>query len=189
VLGAGRLDPLQTGFSASNRLYETADGWICVVAEHPTELEGLARVTGVESLAGAGGAPGSGDRTAASDPEEGGGDYERSRALADVFCSRGTTEWLDRLESAGVPAARPVPHNNLAAMHDPELRRTGRVAEVLSPEGYGVREIAMLVRVTGATVPPYRLAPGLGEHTDAILSWLGCPDTQIAWLRARGAVR
>src|SRR3954454_7393247 len=32
VIGADRLDPLQFGFGPFERLYETADGWVCVVA-------------------------------------------------------------------------------------------------------------------------------------------------------------
>ena len=32
VLGAGKLDELQLGFGALNRLYQTEDDWICVVA-------------------------------------------------------------------------------------------------------------------------------------------------------------
>ncbi len=32
VLGAGRLDTLQYGFGPFERLYRTADGWICLAA-------------------------------------------------------------------------------------------------------------------------------------------------------------
>jgi crotonobetainyl-CoA:carnitine CoA-transferase CaiB-like acyl-CoA transferase len=192
VLGAGRLDPLQTGLSAGNRLYETADGWICLVAEDEAERQALARVTGVTLPADLPGADldgPTGGTPDGDDSAEANGDYECTRALAEVFATRPTAEWLELLGTAGVPVAQPVPHNNVTAMHDPELRRTGRVAEARSPEGYGVREIALLVRVSGAVVPPYRLAPGLGAHTDEILTWLGCSAEEVASLRARGAVR
>src|SRR5439155_26214714 len=33
VLGAGKLDPLQMGVGPFDRLYEAADGWVCIVAK------------------------------------------------------------------------------------------------------------------------------------------------------------
>ena len=64
-----------------------------------------------------------------------------------------------------------------------------RVAEVADPERGNVREIAVLVRVSDADVPPHRLAPALGEHSDEILTWLGYKPDEIAELRESGAVR
>ena len=47
----------------------------------------------------------------------------------------------------------------------------------------------MLLRVSDTESTPHRLAPGLGEHTDELLTELGCSPDEIAELRARGAVR
>ena len=41
VIGAGRLDPLQFGISALDRLYETSDGWVAVVAQTERHFVGL----------------------------------------------------------------------------------------------------------------------------------------------------
>ncbi len=46
VLGAGRLDALQMGVGPLHRLYETADGWIVVVAANDTDIAALGRVLG-----------------------------------------------------------------------------------------------------------------------------------------------
>ena len=73
-------------------------------------------------------------------------------------------------------------------MNDPAARRAGRVAEVEHPELGRVREIDLLVRVSDTARVPHRLAPGLGEHTDEILTELGCSGEEIDALHARGAV-
>ncbi|HRD99716.1 MAG TPA: CoA transferase, partial [Ilumatobacteraceae bacterium] len=48
LLGSERLDPMQYGFSAFDRLYQTADGWVCVAAHTARERLGLARFAAQE---------------------------------------------------------------------------------------------------------------------------------------------
>jgi len=93
------------------------------------------------------------------------------------------------LRAAGVAAVEPVGRNVHAFMNDPEARRTGRVAEVQHPRLGKVRELDVLVRVSDTATTPHRLAPELGEHTDELLTELGCSPEEIAELHARGAVR
>jgi crotonobetainyl-CoA:carnitine CoA-transferase CaiB-like acyl-CoA transferase len=170
-LGAGLLDPLQLGVGAFERLYETADGWICVVARTDDEVAALASATGLELTA---------------DDRSSDGVAER---LAEGFQKETTASWLAALGTAGVPAVEPVGPNVHALMTDPEARALGRVAEVEHPTLGNVREISHLVRVSDADVAPHRLAPGLGEHTDDILRWLSYKPDEIVALRARGAIR
>jgi crotonobetainyl-CoA:carnitine CoA-transferase CaiB-like acyl-CoA transferase len=180
VLGAAKLDPLQFGFGPLERLYRTADGWICVVAVKERDLAALDAVLGLGVL---------NDVRFSSPAARQANEWELADELAAAFEIRSTAEWLKELEAVGVPAAEPKPHNNLAFMHDPENRRTGRVAEVVHPRDGRVREPAVLVRVSGVRTAPHRLAPELGEHTDEILAWLGYSPGAIAALRARGTVR
>ncbi|HXY91934.1 MAG TPA: CoA transferase [Acidimicrobiia bacterium] len=171
AVGAGLLDPLQLGIGPFERLYETADGWVCVVARADDEITALARATRVEL--------GPADRA----------NEQLGERLAAAFATAPTVEWLEVLETAGAPAAEPVGPNLHALMVDPEQRALGRVAEVEHPTLGRVREIAQLVRVSDADVAPHRLAPGLGEHTDDILRGLSYKPEDIVALRARGAIR
>jgi hypothetical protein len=49
--------------------------------------------------------------------------------------------------------------------------------------------MAVLMSVSDAITAPHRLAPGLGEHTDQILSWAGDGPEAVAELRSRRVVR
>ncbi|WP_281689530.1 CaiB/BaiF CoA-transferase family protein [Pseudonocardia thermophila] len=180
VLNAGRLDPLQTGFSALERLYETADGWICVVAATEQEIAALSRATGVGFAAL--------DRfsSPAARVEN---DYELAALLDDAFRTRPTEEWLAALGRAGVPAMEPRPYNNAAFLRDPANHRSRRVAECPHPTLGRVREFDQLLRVSDAAVVPHRLAPDLGAHSDEILAECGFAPEEIRSLREQGTVR
>jgi crotonobetainyl-CoA:carnitine CoA-transferase CaiB-like acyl-CoA transferase len=52
-----------------------------------------------------------------------------------------------------------------------------------------MREIAQLIRVSSAAVPPHRLAPDLGAQTDQILGSLGFGADEVAAWRENGAIR
>jgi crotonobetainyl-CoA:carnitine CoA-transferase CaiB-like acyl-CoA transferase len=167
-LGAGRLDPLQTGRGAFDRVYETADGWVCVVAPRADEQRALLDALGVEAVAD---------------------DDGQSDRLRVAFTTVKTHDVVAQLHAAGVAAVEPVGRNVHAYMNDADARRTRRVAEVPHPRLGNVRELDVLVRVSDASMPPHRLAPGLGEHTDELLAEWGCSPAEIEGLRASGAVR
>lgn len=178
VLGAGKLDPLQYGISALDRLYETADGWLCISVETPAEIHALAAITGCPLLEQ--------NSTVKACRAL---DYELGMALADIFAVQPTSYWQDRLDKEGVPAAQPKPFNNRAFMHDPENVRTRRVAVIEHPEEGNIREPDQYFRMSHCTLPPHRLAPQLGEHTAEILIDLGMTADLIQQLNARAAVR
>lgn len=92
VLGAGKLDPLQYGISALDRLYETADGWICISVQTPTEIRALQSVTGCELLD---------QRTTVQSCQD--IDYELGMALADIIVGQPSTYWHAQFDTAGYP--------------------------------------------------------------------------------------
>jgi len=180
VVGAGSLDPLQMGCGALERLYETADDWICLAAFSDDEIAGLANVLGIEIL---------GCKEFASIEARRDHDYELTQLIASAVATRAAAPLAADLVRAGVAAAVPAGPSNHTFMNDPEQRRTGRVAELPHPGKGKVREVAHLVRVSDADVRPHRLAPELGADTDAILASLGYSHDAISELRQSGAIR
>jgi crotonobetainyl-CoA:carnitine CoA-transferase CaiB-like acyl-CoA transferase len=179
VLGAGRLDPLQMGFSALERLYETADGWVCIVVATDADIAALDRLVSFDLL---------GDPRFASDAARRQHDYELGLLLQRLLLTKTTSEWLVECRRCGVPATEPLPYNNRRFLRDPENHRSGRVAQSVDAAGGTVREIGTLVRVSHCRTPPYRLAPGLGQHTHEILVDLGYSPKAIESLLARHAI-
>jgi crotonobetainyl-CoA:carnitine CoA-transferase CaiB-like acyl-CoA transferase len=167
VVGAGRLDPLQMGFGPFERLYETADSMVCLVAYDEPERATACATLGV-----------------ARDAD----DDRQSDAIMESVRGRRAAEVVATLCANGVAAAQPVGRNVRTFMNDPEQRRLGRVAELLHPVKGNVRELHALLRVSDAAQVPHRLAPELGEHTTAILSHLGYTTDEIDDLRADHAV-
>jgi crotonobetainyl-CoA:carnitine CoA-transferase CaiB-like acyl-CoA transferase len=168
VVGADQLDPLQLGNGAFERLYETADGWVCVVAYTDADREALVKTLAVDRV-----------------PD----DDHQSDLVAAAFAARATATAVEEIRNAGVAIAEPAGRSMHRLMNDPEQRRVGRVAEVAHPDKGNVRELHVLLRVSDAEQAAHQLAPGLGEHTDEVLGELGCDAAAIAALRANGAVR
>jgi crotonobetainyl-CoA:carnitine CoA-transferase CaiB-like acyl-CoA transferase len=168
VVGAGRLDPLQMGFGPFERLYDAADGMVCLVAYSEPDRAAAVAVLGVERTTD---------------------DYAQADSISSAVARRPSAEVVADLREAGVAAAVPVGPNIHAFMNDPEQRRIGRVAEVWHPTKGNVRELHVLLRVTDAEQVPHRLAPEPGEHTDEILGRFGCSADEIARLRTDKVVR
>jgi crotonobetainyl-CoA:carnitine CoA-transferase CaiB-like acyl-CoA transferase len=180
VLGAERLDPMQYGFGALERLYETADGWICIVVRDDVQFAALDGCLEGALLADA--------RFATQ-----GGRVAHDDELADVIArhlERATSaQWQAAFDAAGVPAAVPVPPNNVAFFYDDESVATGRAAVLAHPTLVKVRELDQTVRISGAARAPHRWAPELGEHSTEVLAMLGHSPAEIDLLRGRGIIR
>jgi crotonobetainyl-CoA:carnitine CoA-transferase CaiB-like acyl-CoA transferase len=179
VLGAGRLDPPQTGVSALERLYETADGWLLLAVVREQEVDALGKALGIDIRS---------DPRFAIPAARRDNDYELAQVISSALASGSTATWLVTLQNAGVAAVEPAGYNNVNFMRDPANAATGRVAACAGPDGRTVRELALLLRVSDTPAVEHRLAPGRGEHTGQLLTWAGYDPEEIAELRSRHVV-
>jgi len=179
AVGAGRLDPPQTGVSALDRLYETADGWLLLAVVREQEFDALGKALGADLRA---------DPRFATPAARRDNDYELAQVISSDLVSGSTADWLATLRAAGVAAVEPAPYNNINFMRDPANAATGRVAALAGPDGRTVRELALLLRVSDSGTVAHRLAPGRGEHTGQLLTWAGYDPEEIAELRSRNVI-
>jgi crotonobetainyl-CoA:carnitine CoA-transferase CaiB-like acyl-CoA transferase len=83
---------------------------------------------------------------------------------------RSTSEWLELLESAGVPCG--VVQSRETVYADPQVVASGLVGEVEQPGLGSVRLLAPFIRVGGEAVA-VAAAPALGADTESVLGELG----------------
>jgi len=105
-----------------------------------------------------------------------------------VFRDRATEDWLARLHAAGVPAAPILAVDRV--LSDPQVRHRRMVVDVDHPRHGPLPTLGTPVKVDGAMDLPVAAAPGLGEHTDALLSGLlKYPAERLAALRRDGVIK
>jgi crotonobetainyl-CoA:carnitine CoA-transferase CaiB-like acyl-CoA transferase len=152
------LDREQTGRGPYERIYRTADGWLCVVA--PTELEqdAVRRVVGADTA-----------------------------DLDAAFRRRAAVEWLDLLDAAGVPC-EPVRCLTDTWADDPDVVANGYAVAYDHPVWGRLEQPGPFVRLSGTPGRIRRGPALIGEHTREVLAELGYTPEEVAGMHERGAV-
>ncbi len=175
-----RIDRDQLGLNALHRLYETADGWLCLAALRDEDWPALCRVPGLEAATR--------DARFATAQERAEHDAALAAALADAFRSGPAEHWRDLLDAAGVPAEVSDPEYPLRMHDDPELQRRGWVARF---DGQSVGRLDQPGLCVDLSDTPGRVqGPPLvvGDHSLEILAELGFADDEVAALVADGVI-
>jgi crotonobetainyl-CoA:carnitine CoA-transferase CaiB-like acyl-CoA transferase len=164
-----RLDAAQTGFNAGCRLYETGDGWICVVASTEAHWDGLLTTLGVAELAAR--YPDAAARRA--------GDADIAAALAKAFLGQSAEHWSAALDLAGVPAEVSSAVFSRGVFDDEHLKARQWVVSYDHPLVGKLEQIGLLYSLSDT--PGKIMGPPLvvGDQTEAVLRELGYDDAQI----------
>jgi succinate---hydroxymethylglutarate CoA-transferase len=157
------------------QLFETADGWIYIMANKEKFFSTLCAELGAPELAD--------DPRFRRFPDRLANRQALSDLLDGLFRKRPTDEWITRL--AGKVPAAPVNSVDQALACGFTAER-GMIVDAKSENGAGLRMLRSALR-DGNT--PDRTAPKLGEHTSEQLCAAGIPAERIEALRARGIVR
>jgi crotonobetainyl-CoA:carnitine CoA-transferase CaiB-like acyl-CoA transferase len=111
---------------------------------------------------------------------------EFKKRVEAVLASAPATEWVTRLEAAGI-AAGPI-YEFHEVFEDPQVRHLGLVAEVEQPGAGKVKMLAFPGRASATPPRIARPAPLLGEHTAEVLGELGMSGEEIDRLVAAGVI-
>jgi CoA:oxalate CoA-transferase len=109
---------------------------------------------------------------------------EQAEAL---FQTRTTAEWLRLLDDAGIPSG-PVRFVE-ELFEDPQVLANDLVVELDHPLAGPMHMVGAPVKMSVTPTHVQRASPALGEHTDAILAFLGYDPEQIAGLKRAGVTR
>jgi crotonobetainyl-CoA:carnitine CoA-transferase CaiB-like acyl-CoA transferase len=158
--------------------FRAADGFVNVGCANNALFERLCRTLDLEELL--------------DDPRyaENSNRVKHREALVPILAERihrlTKAEVVRKLREANVPVG---PISDLGEVFtDPVVRHLGLIAEVDHPVAGRVRAPGIPVRMSGTPASVRRPPPLLGEHTDEVLRELGYSPSDIAKLRAGGAI-
>ena len=170
----GSAHPLNAPYQA----FRTKDGWINIGAANQSNWLRLLEVLEAPELAE--------DERFKENPGRMNHMDELTEALEAHFRTRGTADWLDLMEKAGLPAG---PVLDIAEMHrDPQTIARAMVTEVEHARLGPVKTIGLPVKFSGTPGGVVTGAPLYGQHTRTVLAQYGYGDGEIEALAASGAI-
>ena len=166
------------GVDATYRMYRTRDGWLFLACKDDSSWPALCHVVGKEDLI--------------KDPRFASFDKRRenaeglSRILGPLLRRRSSRRWLSLLEEAGVLCS-PVNYSR-QLFEDPHVLANDFVAEHESVDLGALKQRGVVIKLSRTPGIAQGAAPGLGQHTDEVLSELGYTEAQIRDLKHRRIV-
>jgi crotonobetainyl-CoA:carnitine CoA-transferase CaiB-like acyl-CoA transferase len=159
------------------QLFQTADGWLVLNVGNDSQWRSFCAAADAVDLA---------PRFATN--------RERVERRAEVvplvealMRARTTADWESRLTEANVPHA--VVWNTAELFAQPQIAERGMKLTVRDPQGRDVDLIGNPIHLTGGTLNPPAMPPGLGDHTATVLGeLLGLDAHAVDALRSRGIV-
>jgi crotonobetainyl-CoA:carnitine CoA-transferase CaiB-like acyl-CoA transferase len=164
---------------APYQVLKTADGSVIVACGNDNLFRKFCEVAGRPALAD--------DARFATNGKRVANRAELTRILSEIMVKRSMRQWLDALESAGVPCG---PINSLEQVFaEPQAVARGLKMELPHPTAGKVSLVRSPMRFSETPVQHEAPPPTLGQHTDEVLGdLLKKNPSEIARLRSEGIV-
>lgn len=162
-----RIGGLQLGYSATHRLYETQDGWLCVVANGAPARAALLRTLGV------------------ADTQD---DAALAGALAAKLKAQSAKDAFARLDAAGVPVEIVDPEFS-RRLHDvPEFQKAQWVVSYPHPVVGRLDQIGLGFSLSDTPGVIQGRPLLVGEHTKEILAGMGYGEDEVKTMEEQFAI-
>jgi crotonobetainyl-CoA:carnitine CoA-transferase CaiB-like acyl-CoA transferase len=168
----------QEAASATDLIYETADGYMTVAVQTDRQWQGLAQALGHPEWLD--------DPRFKTPALRAQNVDERLRLTQQALLARPTAEWLDIITKANVPSAPVLTRNDV--IRHPQVDALGLVVEYDHPRAGRLRQARAAARFSTTPAEIRHGAPALGEHTEQVLAELGYSAAEIAALRGDGVL-
>jgi len=181
-LGSGEIPQAQgsgTAMIAPYQAFPSADGYVMIGAASDALYVRLTEALGVPELAR--------DPRFADNPSRVTRRVELVETLSARTRAHKTTDLLERLRAAGVPAA-PI-HSMDQVLQSPQTEASGMLVGAAHPRVPDYRSIGLPVQWNGRRPEVRRVPPRLGEHTADVLTTLGYTLDDVRTLQAQGLVQ
>ncbi|AJR25183.1 MULTISPECIES: CaiB/BaiF CoA-transferase family protein [unclassified Sphingobium] len=167
-----RLDKEQAGFNALDRIYRTADGWLCISCRSDERFAALAKAVGQEQWLA--------DPRFATPRDRSANDAALLDALKPFFADKSSADAHALLEAAGAPSeiARETSWVREALWQE-WATASNRVIENFDSMYGHVRQFGSFMHFSRTPGLAKGSAPRLGEHTRQILGEIGYSDAEI----------
>jgi crotonobetainyl-CoA:carnitine CoA-transferase CaiB-like acyl-CoA transferase len=174
------LDRFQLGLSALYRLYETADGWLCVAVTDEPQWQAI--VTALAHL-------GLGEDERFSDPSRRHANDAALCALLDEeLKTRTAHEWFMLFDGAGVPCEIANPSFGREVFSDPVMRDLGLIVEHQHPKLGRFEQFGSTIDFSATPGVVQGPPPLIGQHTREILEQHGFEAEEIEELFTSKAI-
>ena len=174
------LDAMQLGLDALYRLYQTADGWLCLAAIRPEHWTALLKALG-QPLWGD-------DSRFVDGPSRALHRGDLEALLEPIFRSRPSTELFTTLDDHGVPCEIADGHFAERIFDDEEARSLGLVVEQQHPKLGRFDHYGSSIYFSDTPGRIWGPPPVCGQHTREILHQHGFEDAEIDRLIAGKAI-